>query len=712
MNNLLKGHGLEKVRAVMNRLSQRMESLSAVSFLMALLGGISIRRRLVFFFLCLSILPIALIGWVSYSSSKDAIAGKAVKYSVESLAQTTVNLRLKLKKYEDLAMQLQINSDYNGAVTEFAAHGSAAARVKLEEAVKNTLALDEDVRTIFVGALRGNDSVGSGFDDPANIYGKMKRTSPFKAALQNKGQIIWGTFEQDIVMVKTINNFSTGDPVAVYAVVFQGYKINKLVNPSLYDASATSLKDKPYTMIVQVNGMILASPHQENVGTNIAGFLHNREITGILNGNQIQNGNLFARVQNQGVLITYQQISDHNWYFLTIATNDYLFAEIRAVGLFTFIIAIIISLIALVVSLLVAWSISRPLDKVKEAMKSAEKGNLAVKAEINARDELGELSHSFNLMTGRIGELISDTKEAVAAVSNHSQVLETNSELSAQSAAAVAAAANEISRGALEQTTETEKTASQMGELAKEIETAVSKANEVEQIITSTRALSIRSKEIVERLIQKANETGRITDTITRNIGELDASAAEIGNITEIIANIAEQTNLLGLNAAIEAARAGEAGRGFAVVAAEVNKLAAQSQEAAKTINQILQGIQGKTLASAQTAAQAHRIVAEQLQVVQSTQQAFDEIITAMGHVVHRITDVNGHIKRIDTVKNTTMNSVMSISSITQQSAASSQEVAAAIQEQTAITDQVKQMADQLHFMAAKLVSAIAQFQV
>lgn len=687
--------------------------MSGFTAIMKISGKLSIRRRLILFFFILSIVPIAIIGLISYYSSKNAIAAKTAKYSVDGLVQTMVNLDLKFKKYEDLAMQFQINSETNRAVVDYIGAGSSEAANHIQEAITTSLALDEDIRSIFIGSLQDGTCIGAGFDDPSGIYPRFKRTKFFRDTLRAKNQLLWGTYESDMVMARVINDFATGEPIAVYGVIFRGYKISKLVNPGLYnDANAASLKNRPYTIIIKQDGVILSSPNNEDVGIPITRILHHPRIRNILSRGSSQSGNFFDRILSQGVFVTYNRMADKNWYLVGISPNSFLYAEIRAVGFWTFLIAVIISLIAVAVSLIVSINISNHLNQVKTAMQNAAGGDLTVKVQIDTQDELADLAKSFNLMITQIGELIQDAKETVIIVSKHSQALEASSNQSAQSAEAVTAAAGEITKGTLEQTTEAEATVRQMEELAQEIEIVVSKSEEMGEITGSTRDLSIQSREIVAKLIQKANETDRVTDTITQNIQELSSSAEEIRSITDAINGIAEQTNLLALNAAIEAARAGEKGQGFAVVAAEVNKLAAQSREAIDTINNILKGIQYKTSISAQTAAQAHQIVEEQLETVRLTQKAFDDITEAMHHVVNRISDINSHIQRINEVKNQTVEAITNISSITEQSAASSQEVAASIEEQMAIAGQVKQMADQLQAMADKLVTAVSKFQV
>ena len=50
----------------------------------------------------------------------------------------------------------------------------------------------------------------------------------------------------------------------------------------------------------------------------------------------------------------------------------------------------------------------------------------------------------------------------------------------------------------------------------------------------------------------------------------------------------------MGLNASIEAARAGTAGRGFSVVAKEIERLSANTNQAAKEIGELLSSIEEK----------------------------------------------------------------------------------------------------------------------
>lgn len=184
----------------------------------------------------------------------------------------------------------------------------------------------------------------------------------------------------------------------------------------------------------------------------------------------------------------------------------------------------------------------------------------------------------------------------------------------------------------------------------------------------------------------------------------MNLSLEQIRGITGVITNITEQTNLLALNASIEAARAGEAGRGFAVVATEINKLANQSRESARTIEQILNQVETLILNSTANADQAHQIVEEQRMAVDLTSNTFDQI----GSTLDAIIDLNSQlyilIRQIDEFKTETLQSIFNISSISEESAAACEEVSAITEEQSGFTSQIKNLASKLNDLAGELI--------
>jgi methyl-accepting chemotaxis protein len=117
----------------------------------------------------------------------------------------------------------------------------------------------------------------------------------------------------------------------------------------------------------------------------------------------------------------------------------------------------------------------------------------------------------------------------------------------------------------------------------------------MEEIIGEFRRVKEETNKNLDLTLDEMNAAVSKTSTghekieaVTSTIAEISEQSKRIAETVSVIIDIADKINLLSLNAAIEAARAGDSGRGFAVVADEIGKLAVQTTDSIKEIEQVL----------------------------------------------------------------------------------------------------------------------------
>ncbi|TGL13531.1 methyl-accepting chemotaxis protein [Leptospira meyeri] len=93
------------------------------------------------------------------------------------------------------------------------------------------------------------------------------------------------------------------------------------------------------------------------------------------------------------------------------------------------------------------------------------------------------------------------------------------------------------------------------------------------------------SKNLTFGISEKIQKGNKAMEEMAKVIENIAISSGKIEGMVIVIKEISERVNLLALNASIEAARAGEYGSGFAVVAQEVSKLATQTSNSIKEID-------------------------------------------------------------------------------------------------------------------------------
>lgn len=231
-------------------------------------------------------------------------------------------------------------------------------------------------------------------------------------------------------------------------------------------------------------------------------------------------------------------------------------------------------------------SISMIKDIVQDIAQG--KGDLSKRLPAGSKDEMGELSHWFNVFLERLQEIIAQVAGSSQSLAESSRGLSATSEVLTKGAAETTMQSATVASAA-------EQMSSSMGLMVTSTE---SMSANIRAVATSTDEMTATINEIASNAEQSAsvaNQAAMLAEISNEKVGGLGIAADEIGKVIEVIQDIAEQTNLLALNATIEAARAGESGKGFAVVASEVKELAKQTAVATSDIRKRILSIQGSS---------------------------------------------------------------------------------------------------------------------
>lgn len=474
--------------------------------------------------------------------------------------------------------------------------------------------------------------------------------------------------------------------------------------------------ESSYAYLVSEDGTMLYHPTKEKVGQPVENVVV-KSVVEQLKAGDVPEPAVVEYEFNGSIKYAAFYIVERGHCILVIsADKDDLMSTVSRVTLIGTFCTTIMVIIASIIGFLFISKIVRPIIQVTDIigkLAHMDFSEIEGQEKLTARaDETGKMSRAVAELRSQLVNVVSDLQDQSQQLFEASDSLNTNASETSTTVEQVEKAVSEIADGASSQAEETQKATENvilMGNMVEET------SQEVDDLINNANDMKKSGEEASVTLtaLEKINDQAReAIDVIYEQTNTTNESALKIREATSLITSIAEETNLLSLNASIEAARAGEQGRGFAVVASQIQKLAEQSNDSARKIENIIDSLIEDSQKSVATMEDVKKIMNSQNESVGKTNEIFAQVQTGITDSIDGISRIADKTKKLDEARVNVVDVVQNLTAIAQENAASTEETSASVTEVSSIVYNISENAAQLKNVATRLEQNMNIFKI
>lgn len=670
-----------------------------------------IRLRLIAGFVCVSLIPIFFMSIFITYRLRDTLykeQSKATQKQLEYISDSIDNFLLTIENdVRALASYETVIFNDSSSFTNFIDADEQTFQYNIgneEQKIINVLKNYQDnhsfANSVYLGCEDGarvganKRSKPTKYDPRERDWYKMAisnpneaaRTAPYKSVTNN---------DINIGTVKAV--IKDGQPIGVLGVDVTLNHLTEIINN-------TKITDNSEVFLVSDDGIVLTSLKEENI------FKPYNETDLDFLGEIMGNNDGDYKINKDNYMF-YTSSNLTKWKVCCVIPKSDIFTPINKLLVFIYIILAAILAICVIISISISNGISKPLNFLKSEILKAEKGDLTSQVRIIGKDEIGEVSFSFNNMVNGIRLLIDDVR-------NSSMELITVSGQLTDMTGHVKNISNEITTTVADmaecinhQAQDTEKGAEKINKMTNNIEKVIELIVDMNDVSKETGGLTDEGMKTVDILNSNMEESVKTLKETNEIINQVNISSGEIGFITDAIGEISNRINLLALNAAIEAARAGETGRGFAVVAEEIKKLADQSSNAVNSIKELIEKMQKQSRLAVEAMNKSEMVSKSQSDTVSKTNMIFSKIYSSLSDLIKYISEIKKYNDSIIQIKDEIVDSMNNISAVAEENSAGTEEILASTQEQLSSIEELDKYSHNAQTQVNKLLEYVNKFK-
>ena len=364
---------------------------------------------------------------------------------------------------------------------------------------------------------------------------------------------------------------------------------------------------------------------------------------------------------------------------------------------------------------LVTRNIVGPLRKIEEYMLQLSDGdlNIEVDKKISKReDEIGVMFESMMALSQKLNNSMTDIQLISEKLISSEEVLGKTVEETNIATEQIGFAMKRITGDTKKQSDNMNKASVHIDEIGSMIGNILRSIQHLEETSGGMKEDGRQSVKNMNDLDESNKRMNYAIERISQQVNLTYEAAAQINSVLQMIAGISKQTGLLALNASIEAARAGEHGAGFSVVAEEISKLASQSSESTKQIDEIVGNLSTESGKMLMIMDEVLTDVEKQKTKLLETQKHFEKVNEGIEDSLQEISEIRERTQVCNVEKDKIIENIESLRNVSEESVESTLHTQKAVIELSKNIDEVESMAVKLSDYAERLDNHLQYFSI
>ncbi|MBA2940847.1 sensor histidine kinase [Paenibacillus sp. CGMCC 1.16610] len=363
----------------------------------------SIQSSISVVFSCLILFLITITSYISYQLSADAVEMNSKHYIAEIIQQVNINIQSYITNMEDISMLASTNKDVkyyitgNGFISE---EERRPYEKRISDLFQSILITRKDIASIMVFGYN-NRFVSDRRITSLNTNSGFEEQPWYKNAKAEGGKsVISAPHVQNLIqneyrwVVSLSRELKSADGITGEGIFLVDLNLSVLNEI----CSHINLGKRGYVFIIDKDGNLVYHPQQKLINSNLKTEMIDQV-------KQSGSGSFVTGEGNKKRIYTIQE-THFGWKIVGVAYASELIANQNQINLSYFLWTILALVIALYLSFFISRHLSRPIKLLQSSMKQVEKGDFSIRSEFRSGNEIGQLGQTFNIMVGRIKDLM------------------------------------------------------------------------------------------------------------------------------------------------------------------------------------------------------------------------------------------------------------------------------------------------------------------